>query len=234
MKSDRNQFDELGENYFNVPGGHVYLYYAKRKVKLLSGLINTNSAVLDVGCGAGEHAKLLEKFCKAVSGVDASQNMIKAAKNNFGNGFAIRADAAHLPFKNSSFDLVYTSSLLHHIKDPLLVDKTISEMARVSKKNICVIEFNTFNPFVRYLLFKLCPYDAGDERIPSKKEVIKSLRGKNLKTIDVRHIFFMPMHIPKFLLPFFSKIETFFEKIIPFFSVEILYIFEHNCRCKEE
>lgn len=227
LRKNKNQFDGLGEDYFNIPGGHVYLYYARRKVELLSHMVDTNFSVLDVGCGAGEHAKLLKKFCNTVYGVDASTNMVKASNNNFGCGFAVKADSAYLPFRDSSFDLVYTSSLLHHVKDSVRIDRTISEMVRVSKKTICILEFNSFNPFVKYLLFKLCPYDAGDERIPSKKEVIESLRNNNLKTIDVRHVFFMPMYAPKFLMPVFSKIESIFEKIIPIFSVEILYISEH-------
>ncbi|VVB95771.1 Ubiquinone/menaquinone biosynthesis C-methyltransferase UbiE [uncultured archaeon] len=225
---NKNQFDELGEDYFNIPGGHVYLYYARRKVELLSHLIDANFSVLDVGCGAGEHAKLLEKHCKAVSGVDASENMIKAANNNFINGFAVKADSSHLPFKNSSFDMVFTSSLLHHVNDPLLVNKTICEMARVSKKTVCILEFNSFNPFVKYLLFKLCPYDAGDERIPPKKEVVRSMVNNSLKITNVKHIFFMPMYMPKFLIPIFSRMEIFLEKIIPFLSIEILYISEHQ------
>jgi len=48
----------------------------------------------------------------------------------------IRADAQHLPFKNSSFTEVYSSNTLEHVSDPWLM---IREMIRVAKREVTLI-----------------------------------------------------------------------------------------------
>lgn len=219
-----NQFDELGDEYFNISGGHVHLYYAEKKAEIVNKYLADDFLVLDVGCGAGEHAKLVRENCKNICGIDLSLEMVKSANKNVGETFASLGDATRLPFKDSSFDVAYTSNTLHHIKDFNSIKNTISELARVSKKYIIIFEFNSMNPFCKYLLFKLCPYDTGDERIPTKKEMKIISEELGLSDITIMHKSFMPMFCPKYLMPFFSHVERILETMVPAISVGMVYI----------
>lgn len=79
--------------------------------------------ILDIGCGDGKITALLSKGCLngQVIGVDASQNMIDEAKKTFDSekfpnlSFQVM-DASKLTFKEN-FDLVFSNSALHWIKD---------------------------------------------------------------------------------------------------------------------
>ena len=223
-KMATSQFDELGDEYFNISGGHVHVYYAKKKATIINNYPADDLLVLDVGCGVGEHAKLVKGNCKNICGIDLSLEMVKSANKNVGVFFASQGDATKLPFKDSSFNVVYTSNTLHHIKDLNSIKNTISELARVSKKYIIIFEFNSMNPFCKYLLFRLCPYDRGDERIPTKKEMKSIFEQLGLSDINIIHKSFMPMFCPKFLMPSFCYVEQILEKIMPSISVEMVYI----------
>ena len=48
----------------------------------------------------------------------------------------VRCDAHKLPFKSSSFDLVYSSHLVEHLKHPT---KALFEMLRVSKEKVLIV-----------------------------------------------------------------------------------------------
>lgn len=88
--------------------------------------------VLDIGCGDGEFAIKLCKRGATVVGIDASLEMIAAAKrkaqeHNAEITFEV-AYAQSLPFQSDSFDLVIALTVLCFVRDPALV---LSEMARV-------------------------------------------------------------------------------------------------------
>ncbi len=116
------------------------------------------------------------------------------------------------------FDVVYTVNVLHHLIEHNTIAKAITEMARVSKKYVIIFEFNSKNPFCRYISFKVCPYDSGNERIPSKREIIDIANEINISVKEVRYKSFMPILCLKALMMFFIKLEALLEKIIPWMS----------------
>ncbi|MGB8454594.1 MAG: class I SAM-dependent methyltransferase [Anaerocolumna sp.] len=60
----------------------IPLWDESRFLQLLqrNKMFNSDSAVLDVGCGAGNYSSALAKRCRKVVGVDLSPNMIKIAR----------------------------------------------------------------------------------------------------------------------------------------------------------
>ncbi len=221
------QFDALGEGYYGIKGGHVHLYYTRQKVDVLKKIVQDGSLCLDVGCGTGLHAKLLKenKRCD-VYGMDLSNSMARSANKSIGVPFALRGSAVGIPYKDNTIDVVYTINVLHHLVDRDVIERAISEMARVSKRYVVIFEFNSKNPFCKYLLFKVCPYDSGKERIPPKGEVIRAAIDSGLTVQESRYMSFMPMMCPKVLMPYFTKLETILEKIVPWMSVGMVYVLE--------
>ncbi len=87
--------------------------------------------LLDVGCGAGIHAKkYLQKGAK-VEGVDISETMIKLARKNCPDVNFKIGTITKLPYKSSSFDVVTASLVIDYVDN---LNKAFSEVNRVLKK----------------------------------------------------------------------------------------------------
>ncbi len=83
---------------------------------------------LDVGCGEGRLPRDLKSWGYEVAGVDASATLIRFAREADPDGEYTVADAAELPFGDSTFSLVTAFMALQDIDR---YDAAISEMARV-------------------------------------------------------------------------------------------------------
>src|SRR6478735_4445671 len=71
--------------------------------------------VLDLGCGDGHLTQRLSATRAHVLGVDASADMVAAARER---GIeAEHANAEALPFHNATFDAVFSNAALHWVRD---------------------------------------------------------------------------------------------------------------------
>jgi methionine biosynthesis protein MetW len=109
----------------------------KQEFKIISGLIENNTRVLDVGCGDGT----LIEFLKDIKKIDARG--IEISKNNsqkcVSKGLSvIEGDAEKdlYQFPDSSFDFVILSQTLQAFLNPEIV---IQELLRVGKKAIVTV-----------------------------------------------------------------------------------------------
>ena len=93
--------------------------------------------VLDSGCGPARYMFELMRYKPALLvGMDQGKNIISSNKKKFRKNkkmnFVVGDVGKKLKFKNESFDLVVSSGVLHHSKNP--IEKSIKEHARVIKK----------------------------------------------------------------------------------------------------
>lgn len=129
----------------------------------LQAMCDKADKILDVGCGEGSRLHKLLPKNKIGWGIDLSAEGIKLAKSQYPQSHFQVADAQNLPFKNETFDLVYSAFAIEHCTDPR---KFIDEMIRVTKKGGYVVV--------------LCPnYGAPNRRSPVSKQnaVTKLLQG---------------------------------------------------------
>jgi ubiquinone/menaquinone biosynthesis C-methylase UbiE len=87
--------------------------------------------VLEVGCAAGDLSRLLAEQGMHVWGVDQSPGMLAKAQRVQSRAQFRLADAAHLPFPDQSFNIVFAASLINVVNSPRVV---LTEMARVCRK----------------------------------------------------------------------------------------------------
>ncbi len=87
------------------------------------------NTILDVGCGNGVISNGLSTDY-FVTAVDRSINALKYVKLN-----KINASAEKLPFRENSFDLVFSSEMIEHLPENIF-QHAINEMKRVSKKYV--------------------------------------------------------------------------------------------------
>ena len=94
--------------------------------------LNSNSSVLDVGCGKGfllyEMKQLLPDL--QIAGFDISKHGLSQSREEIrDNLFHHRAQDTYL-YENNSFDLVICQGVLHHTSDPYLGFKSIEKLVK--------------------------------------------------------------------------------------------------------
>jgi ubiquinone/menaquinone biosynthesis C-methylase UbiE len=115
--------------------------------------------VLEVACGAGcGLGYLLQKGARSVVGGDISASMIRVAASHYESRIPLlRLDAASLPFKAESFDVLLLFEALYYIDDQ---DRFVAEAKRVLRPGGCLViccvnsQWLDFNPSLystRYL-----------------------------------------------------------------------------------
>lgn len=155
--------------------------YPKETKKRLLKPIKKEMKVLDVGCGNGLMIPEVLKKGGLYTGVDISVQLLKTIKEKYKSEIKakkvkiIKADALKLPFKNNSFDFIFSFAVLHHIPSEELRTKFFREIYRVLKLDCqAVIKvWNLLNSWAykKYNIKKLLAksnLDQGDLLIPWK------------------------------------------------------------------
>lgn len=89
--------------------------------------------VLEVGTGVGRWASSFDLTETRFFGIDAREELLRIARINFPEGrFDLLGSELLLPYEDESFDLVFTTTIMHHY--PVTAKRTLlSEMWRVAR-----------------------------------------------------------------------------------------------------
>lgn len=99
----------------------------------LEGLLTTpQTQVLDLCCGAGHTTKLLTTRSANVTGLDASPQALKRARQAVPQATYVEAFAEKMPFPANQFDLVHSSAAMHEM-EPAQLRQIFKEVQRVLK-----------------------------------------------------------------------------------------------------
>jgi len=129
-------------------GGYRYIEgrWEKVALKLMDHYkLNSNSRILDIGCGKGYLLYDLKKLIPGISlkGIDISKYALENSKEEVRDSLTL-ANASDLPYPDNYFDLVISINTLHclHASD---LNAALKEMERVSKKDkyLCVESYKT-------------------------------------------------------------------------------------------
>jgi len=100
--------------------------------------------VLDVGCGTGAQLKLYRPYGCRVFGIEMSAGMIAAARQKSEGSLNLcRGNAAGMPYRDQTFELLLLSMMLHEIP-PDMRSAVLSETGRVLKDSgrILIIDYH--------------------------------------------------------------------------------------------
>ncbi len=113
--------------------------------------LSPQGSVLDVGCGTGSLALAIKRrmgsACEVI-GIDASAEMIERARRKAGKArlnVAFQESIAEaLPFADASFDVVFSTLMLHHMPSKARA-RCLDEIARVLKPggSVLIADFET-------------------------------------------------------------------------------------------
>lgn len=205
MPTDKKSIQEYNKNFKkwlkNKGLGHSHL----EKPAMYSSLGNVKGKkILCLGCGAGEEcAHLMSLGAKKVIGVDISKSLINTAKENFPELEFKVMDMEKLKLSKSSFDIVYSSLVMHYVKD---WTKVLSQVKSVLKPKGTFL-FSTHNP-VYWSAFKK----------KNKNERIQYLGFKRNKKTDKTEVFGDYLNIRKINDVWFNSFKvTYYHK--PFSSI---------------
>ena len=117
--------------------------------------------MLDLGCGVGHLLTWLTHHTPASGyGIDLSLNSLRTARRGGLHGLSV-ADAAHLPFRDATFDAVVCNGSAHHLPD---LDRSLREIRRVLRPGgRLVLHEPVDSPltgFIRGTLFRRSPYES--------------------------------------------------------------------------
>ena len=145
---------------YNETATHYDCRYNKeQKAKYSTALgkcdLNQEKMLLDIGCGTGLFIKIISKKVLHIVGIDFSLTMLKIARlrcKPFNNVTLICCDADYLPFKEESFDSIFSFTLLQNLPDPY---KVLGEITRIAK-NLSIVVITNMKKNRSYLeVFKM-------------------------------------------------------------------------------
>lgn len=109
---------------------------------MLKNLDKNSKSLLDIGCGRGYWLnKVAENTSLNLTGCDLYDN-VKLDKGKY-----IKANIENLPFEDNEFDIVTCHHTIEHVRN---LDKAISELKRVAKKQLIIV-----TPCQRYFYYTL-------------------------------------------------------------------------------
>lgn len=202
-----------GERERRSPEHPVIDAFVTPKINYISDYVDLSKmSILDVGCGNGFFTYYFSKLAYTV-GIDYSRYMLSINPCDL----LIQGSALQLPFKTNSFDLVFCSNLLHHVKNPEIV---VSEMKRVSKKFVILSEPNRNNPLMA--LFSVLIREERGQLKFSLSYLKKVAISSGLNILDACSLgSVVPNKTPLFLLELFKKMDK--KSVVGFYSIVLAH-----------
>ena len=129
-------YDEISKVYDDVRRADAVLVG-----HFLRGLVpGVGARVLDVGCGTGNHARLLGLLAPdlQIFGLEPSRGMVAKAQGKNSRVCFVQARAEAMPFARHAFDFIYMTDVIHHIAD---LDAMFAQVWRVlaEQGRLCVV-----------------------------------------------------------------------------------------------
>lgn len=150
QKIPKTDYSEIAKCYDRVRSAPYEVWLSKI---IEYGQISSVSTALDVGCGTGRYPlNILSLRNCMFCGLEPSVQMLKQAvqKDKARRVLWVCGDGQQLPFRNSLFDCIYMTLVIHHIDDK---EMALKEMFRVlKKKGRCVILTNSHSRIKKHVL----------------------------------------------------------------------------------
>lgn len=140
-------------------------------------LRQVEGVILEVGVGTGSSFKDYPPG-KQIIAIDASKGMLRLAEKKikaYNDQIELHiADAQYLPFRDETFDTIFTSLVLCSVHNPV---RGLREMRRVLKKDGCLLmieHVKSENKIVGYIMEKINPLVARFDNI--NRETVNNLK----------------------------------------------------------
>ena len=241
-KSEALDFERYGQDYpaqklLDIITPENWLrfsnsYIRRKELELIEKFLNifTSALFLYVGTGIGGLLPQIKKKGLKKIGIDINHSFLKEASNCCK---VAQADAAYLPFKDESVDIVFFDLTLHHIVGQGTLERVIHESYRVLRPSGLFLAFEPGSYFPSIMAlnffnkFKLMGYISNSSNYEFGISPFKfpRLLRKCFREVDYCGISFCWRRMPIFLQKFLIKFEPAVLKVkfIQLFCWQLLY-----------
>ncbi|MBI4564900.1 MAG: class I SAM-dependent methyltransferase [Planctomycetes bacterium] len=118
-----------------------------RVIERVFSIVGPQKRLLDLPSGTGRLFLALRPFGREFFETDVSREMLKLARVNLAEfkPHVAQASAFHIPYRDASFDCVFSARLAHHIPNSEERDRYIRELGRVSRGWVVMTFFHTWS-----------------------------------------------------------------------------------------
>lgn len=104
---------------WNLESTHWWFSGRRRLLKLLLSYltIQTDTPVVDVGCGVGSNLPTLKSMGFKVIGIDSEFYSLSFARRRISSNFLVNGNLIALPFKANSVGLIIATDILEHLDE---------------------------------------------------------------------------------------------------------------------
>lgn len=193
---------------------------ADRRAELLvrEGLLAPGRRALEIGCGTGVFLERAARSGAEIVGIDLSEDLLAQARARLDGVASVtlhRGNAEQMPYPEACFDVVYGSSVLHHLD----LDAALRDVFRVLRPGARAVfaEPNIVNPQVA-LMFHLGMTKryfgvSPDEMAFSRFRAARALREAGFRDISVRPYDFLHPATPVPWIDAVSRLGETLERI---------------------
>jgi len=125
---NKNEIPEIPQVKIDIANNYLNPFYQYTKE-------NKIDKILDAGCGDGVHVAVInEKKATdpaSIVALDISRKALEITKSRVGNAHFIQGSVSELPFKNESFDTVFSYGVIAYSDNP---QASFKELVRCLKK----------------------------------------------------------------------------------------------------
>ncbi|BBO18584.1 demethylrebeccamycin-D-glucose O-methyltransferase [Candidatus Brocadia pituitae] len=157
--------------------------------------------VLDFGCGDGRHREMINKAGGNWVGVDLLSSP-EVDETREVSGFRVAYDGSRLPFKDKSFDIIFSCQALEHVHNLQTIFRELARVCKIGGKFIG--STSHLEPYHSNSFWSITPY--GLEKIMEETgfRLERISAGVDCFSLICARIF--PYLLPKYLLSILNKI----------------------------
>lgn len=135
--------ERKGKNVIAGDDEPYYRYKRKKFLKLFHQIDFSGKRILEVGPGPGGNLlEVLKHKPLELHGLDIAEEMVALARQNLA-GLNVSIEALNnqkFQYPHEYFDLSFTSTVLQHVTDEKVLKNLISEICRVTRKDVYIFE----------------------------------------------------------------------------------------------
>ena len=155
----------------------------KKEVEFLVCLLKKNDKIIDIGCGTGVHASILEKDGYDIDGLDLNEEMINIAKKRI-KGNVYKQNILNIDI-NKKFDFIISMfAVINHLKSTNELETVLLNLSNILSVNGKVLidlhnpqssgsKTDTFDNITRTM-----KWDYNEETKIEKSEIIFSVNNE--------------------------------------------------------
>jgi SAM-dependent methyltransferase len=127
----------VNSSAMDMPLAHFDAIRKEEISRVLSahGDIFTNRDVLEIGSGTGLQLRAIQKVARSVVGLELAGGIYVRDESIR----VVEYDGLHIPFPDASFDVVFSSNVMEHIKQQEQINKEIRRVLRPGGKAVHVM-----------------------------------------------------------------------------------------------